>query len=198
VIGPRVVHLKHSLGMKERFSDQQRQQLATAKAEGEAILAEALKQRARVPAVKARRTPGGEAFRCAMNLVTIDIASIERLLEELRRTSVLISAKPLLEGMRKRASSLPKYIDRALTAAEVMATEPEPEPIQFRAVPVVVIPEEEKAEPEFAGHMGLPKCAYHACNLPANPGRMYCGDAHRIKVAHENARARKKAAKSQD
>ena len=188
-----------------------RNQIQSFIAEGEEILQEARAQLACIPTYPRRRSPAGEAVICAMNLVQINTASTERLLQELRAVSSFKSAEKLLVELREHRARMPRYVERALEVGETLLAEVAAEPVKLVVVPepkpkASSIAEELKnvktlddlvkfMGPEGPSTVGS-VCALPGCGLVPRENSIYCCDGHRVNMARLKAKAREAEAKA--
>lgn len=108
--------------------------------EGEAIVRAVQAERAKVPDFKRRKSPAGEALRWAMNLVDIDVACVERLLQEIKDARSFNTAEKLIEELRKSRLRMPRDVANAMDAVRIFKAERWAEPAeQIEAKPMTTV-----------------------------------------------------------
>lgn len=170
--------------------------------EGEVIFREAKAQRARIPVYELQRTPAGDSMRWAMNLVDIDLACTERLLQEMKAAKVLGVVEKLMAEMRKNRLRMPRDVDNALSVFKTLKASKVESLIAKKLSEVKTLDElVEFAKPEgttaFAGSIGLPICALPGCTKTPRENSVYCNDKHRVDMARLKAKQRAQASKAQ-
>lgn len=156
--------------IRRSMSAQQRAEMTILRAEAATIIAANEHWRAVIAEIRAEHPDHSEAFRCASNLVDIDMAIIERLDRDIQQAPIE-SLRRLIVELRRVASGLSVRVARAKSVVE------EPPPVVVKMPPT---PAQVRSD----------KCAWKDCEKPPGPNSIYCTIDCRHKYARWRHRQR--------